>query len=162
MSTVTYPFTAFSFAVEIYVGEEAKFLVEAAFSECDGLEMTHEIKSIREGGANDRQIRLNGPVSYGNLTLKRGVTGDFALWDWFRKSIANPRLRAGAEVVLLAPGGVVDKSGVVKHDERARFQLSRCVPVKLKAPQLNARDGQIAVEELQLAYETLQLALPSA
>jgi phage tail-like protein len=153
MSTATYPFTAFSFAVEIYVGEEAKFLVEAAFSECDGLEMTHEIKSIREGGANDRQIRLNGPVSYGNLTLKRGVTGDFALWDWFRKSIANPRLRAGAEVVLLAPGGVV---------ERARFQLSRCVPVKLKAPQLNARDGQIAVEELQMAYETLQLALPSA
>lgn len=153
MSTAVYPFTAFSFAVEIYVGEEPKPLVEAAFAECDGLEMTHEVKTIREGGSNDRQIRLNGAVSYGNLTLKRGVTGDFALWDWFRKSIADPRLRAGAEVVLLAPGGVV---------ERARFQLSRCVPVKVKAPQFNARDGQIAVEELQLAYETLQLALPSA
>lgn len=152
MSTAVYPFTAFSFAVEIYVGEESKPLVEAAFSECDGLEMTHEVKTIREGGANDRQIRLSGPVSYGNLTLKRGVTADFALWDWFRKSIADPRLRAGAEVVLLAPGGVV---------ERARFQLSRCVPVKVKAPQLNARDGQIAVEELQLAYESLQLALPA-
>lgn len=153
MNTSVYPFTAFSFAVEIYVGEESKPLVEAAFAECDGLEMTHEVKTIREGGANDRQIRLNGAVSYGNLTLKRGVTSDFALWEWFRNSIANPRLRAGAEVVLLAPGGL---------DERVRFQLSRCVPVKVKAPQLNARDGQIAVEELQLAYETLQLARPSA
>lgn len=152
MSSNVYPFTAFSFAVEIYIGEEAKPLVEAEFSECDGLEMTHEVKTIREGGANDRQIRLNGAVSYGNLTLKRGVTADFALWTWFSRSLAEPRLRAGAEVVLLAPGSLV---------ERARFQLSRCVPVKLKAPQLNARDGQVAVEELQLAYETLHLALPT-
>jgi phage tail-like protein len=153
MTTPVYPFTAFSFAVEIYVGESGSPLVEAAFSECDGLEMTHEVKTIREGGANDRQIRLNGAVAYGNLTLKRGMTENFALWRWFRDSIANPRLRAGAEVVLLQPGSL---------GERARFQLSRCVPLKVKAPQLNARDGQIAVEELQIAYETLQLALPQA
>ena len=38
----------------------------------------------------------------------------------------------------------------------ASFQLSRCVPVKLKAPALSARDGQVAVEELQVAYETLR------
>ena len=44
--------------------------------------------------------------------------------------------------------------------ERARFQLSKCVPIKIKAPALNAKDGQIAIEELQLAYETLHLALP--
>jgi hypothetical protein len=31
--------------------------------------------------------------------------------------------------------------------------LQRCLPVKLKAPALNAREGGIAVEELQLAYE---------
>ena len=39
-----------------------------------------------------------------------------------------------------------------------RFRLSRCLPVKLKAPALNAKDGTIAVEEFQLAYEKLQLA----
>ena len=151
MPALVYPFTAFSFAVEIYRGEESAPLVQAAFAECDGLEMTHEVKTIREGGDNKRQIRLNGPVSFGQLTLKRGMTGDFSLWKWFQDSIDDPRLRAGAEVVLLAPDGV---------SERARFQLSRCVPVKVKAPLLNAKDGQIAVEELQIAYETLQLALP--
>ena len=113
----------------------------------------NEVKTIREGGDNKRQIRLNGPVSYGQLTLRRGMTGNFSLWKWFQDSIDDPRLRAGAEVVLLAPDGV---------SERARFQLSRCVPVKVKAPQLNAKDGQIAVEELQVAYETLQLALPES
>ena len=44
---------------------------------------------------------------------------------------------------------------------RARFILSRCLPTKLKAPALNAKDGMIAVEELQLAYETLRLVDPS-
>jgi hypothetical protein len=40
--------------------------------------------------------------------------------------------------------------------------LSRCLPVKIKAPALNAKDGLIAVEELQVAYESLELDLSSA
>lgn len=151
MAGPVYPFTAFNFAVEINRGEDGHPLVNAAFAECDGLEMNLEVKTIREGGANDRQIRLNGMVAYGQLTLKRGMTDSFDLWKWFRDSVQDPRLRASAEVVLLAADG---------QTERARFQLSRCVPVKLKAPALNARDGQIAVEELQVAYETLALKEP--
>ena len=143
-----HPFTNFNFSVEINRGDDAKPLVNAAFAECDGLEMNMEVKTIREGGSNDRQIRLNGGVTYGQPTLKRGMTESFDLWKWFRDSVANPRLRANAEVVLLAADGAT---------VRARFQLSRCVPVKLKAPAMNARDGQIAIEELQMAYETLSL-----
>jgi phage tail-like protein len=141
-----YPFTAFNFAVEINRGQDGSALVNAAFSECDGLELSMEVKTIREGGSNDRQIRLNGPVAHGTLTLKRGMTGDYALWTWFQDSVNDPRLRASAEVVLLAADG---------STEKARFVLTRCVPVKVKAPALNAKDGQIAVEELQVAYETL-------
>ena len=44
--------------------------------------------------------------------------------------------------------------------ERVRFVLTRCVPIKLKAPALNAKDGVIAIEELQLAYESLTLKQP--
>lgn len=148
MAGPVYPFTAFNFSVEIRREPDGGPLVNAAFSDCDGLEMSMEVKSIREGGANDRHIRLKGPVSYGNLTLKRGMTDSFDLWTWFRDSVDDPRLRADAEVVLLAADGTTP---------RARFRLSRCLPVKLKAPSLNARDGQIAVEELQIAYETLEL-----
>jgi phage tail-like protein len=150
MSAV-HPFTSFNFAVEINRGEDGEPLVNAAFSDCDGLEMSMEVKTLREGGANDRQIRLNGMVAYGQLTLKRGMTDNFDLWKWFTDSVADPRLRASAEVVLLAADG---------ETERARFQLSRCVPVKIKAPAFNAREGQVAVEELQVAYETLKLVAP--
>ncbi len=153
MAGPAYPFTAFNFAVEINRGGDGYPLVNAAFAECDGLEASMEVKTIREGGSNDRQVRLNGPVAYGTLSLKRGMTDDFALWTWFRDSVDDPRLRADAEVVLLAADGFT---------VRARFVLSRCVPVKLKAPALNAKDGQIAVEELQVAYETLRFRPPGA
>src|SRR5215510_6101975 len=116
--SVKYPFTAFNFAVEIKVDGVAMQVVDAAFSECDGLEMTMEVKTIREGGNNGRQIRLTGPLSFGQVTLKRGMTATFDLWDWFNKVCVDPSLRANAEVVLLAADG---------QTERARFQLSRCL-----------------------------------
>src|SRR6059058_1234277 len=94
--TVIYPFTAFNFAVEIDVDGVRPNVCSAAFSDCDGLEMTREMKTIREGGNNGEQIRLTGPVSYGQLTLKRGMTGSFDLWDWFNAMLkpGNAGLRA--------------------------------------------------------------------
>jgi phage tail-like protein len=153
---INYPFNAFNFRIEIDVAlPDNKIMVcDAAFQECDGLEMTMEIKTIREGGNNATQIRLAGPMSYGQLTLKRGMTANFDLWDWFGAMLrpGGASLRAGrADVIILAPD---------RHTERARFTLSRCIPVKLKAPPLNARDGVIAIEEMQLAYESLSLRRP--
>jgi phage tail-like protein len=151
--TVLYPFTAFNFAVEIRVEGVAAQICDAAFSECDGLEMAMDVKTIREGGNNGRQIRLAGPINYGQVTMKRGMTSTFDLWDWFNLMLTNPSLRADAEVVIFAANGTT---------ERARFLLSRCVPLKLKSPPLNAKDGAVAIEELQLAYESLSLKKPAA
>jgi len=142
-----YPFTSFNFSVEINRGQDGGPLAAAEFSECDGLEMTMEVKTIREGGANDHPVRVSGPINYSNLTLKRGMTSNHDLWKWFEDSAADPRLRADAEVVLLGADG---------SKELARFRLARCVPVKMKAPALSAKDGAIAIEEMQLAYETLK------
>jgi phage tail-like protein len=151
-NTEPHPFTTFNFGVEIKLGPDAQQVCNAAFSECDGLEMTMEVKTIREGGNNTQQHRLAGPVAYGQLTLKRGMTGSFHLWDWFREVTINPRLRADAQVVVLAADG---------RTARLSFLLTRCVPIKLKAPALSAASGGVAIEELQLAYETLTLVKPS-
>ena len=58
-----------------------------------------------------------------SFTLKRGMTSNFELWDWFNLMLANPALRGEAQVVLYANDG---------ETVRARFLLSRCLPVKLK------------------------------
>jgi phage tail-like protein len=146
------PFTAFSFSVEIDVTGVSPKVCSASFAECDGLEITREVKTIREGGNNGVQIRLAGPLGYGQLTLKRGMTATFDLWDWFDAVEDDPTLRADGAVVLLAPDGTT---------ERARFQIQRCIPMKIKAPALSAKDGAVAIEEFQIAYESLSLVKPS-
>ncbi len=144
------PFTNFHFSVEISVGSIQR-VCEAAFSECDGLEMTMEVKTLREGGNNARQLRLSGPVAYGQLTLKRGVTPTTDLWDWFNSAILDPSLRADAHVVMFKPDG---------KNVAMSFVLERCVPVKLKAPAMSAAGGGVAIEELQVAYEQLTFQKP--
>jgi phage tail-like protein len=147
------PFTTFNFAVLIDVDGVASGstqLCAASFSECDGLEMTMEPKTIREGGRNTGPVHLAGPVSYGQLTLKRGMTESLDLWKWFDKMVTDGQTgyRTSATVVIRGSN----------QTDMAVFQLTGCLPVKLKAPALNAKDGLVAIEEMQIAYESLSLS----
>ncbi|SRR6266849_8134183 len=147
------PFTAFNFSVEITlngVTGVSSPICGAAFSECDGLEITLEPKTIREGGRNNGPVHLAGAMSYGQLTLKRGMTNSFDLWKWFQQ-MATPGqggYRTSATVIMRAAD---------RKTEQVRFELTGCLPVKLKASALNAKDGLVAVEEIQIAYETMRL-----
>jgi phage tail-like protein len=152
-----YPFTSFNFSVEINVPFMGPTLCNAAFSDCDGLDMTMDVKTIREGGNNTQQIRMVGAVNYGLVTLKRGMTSNFDLWDWFdaqqhaTAQQLRKDLRGDVDVVILAQD---------HKTELVRFILTKCLLTKLKAPTLNARDGAVAIEEMQLSYESLSLKRP--
>ena len=151
-----YPFSAFNFDVQIEVkGLDVKRVCDGQFAECDGLEMTMDVKTIREGGNNVSQIRLIGGVNYGQVTLKRGMTANSVdLWDWFdAQQLAVPSqlrkdMRGEATIVLRTPN---------REKERVRFILRKCLLTKLKAPALNAKDGVIAIEEMQLTYESMSI-----
>ncbi|HET8798422.1 MAG TPA: phage tail protein [Thermoanaerobaculia bacterium] len=150
------PFSAFNFEVQIEVpGLDIKKVCEGQFAECDGLEMTVDVKTIREGGNNVSQIRLLGGVNYGQVTLKRGMTANSVdLWDWFdAQQLGAPAqlrkdFRGQATIVLKSPD---------REKERVRFILRKCLITKLKAPPLNAREGVVAIEELQLTYESMSI-----
>lgn len=153
MTDVANPLVAFNFEVQLSIPSEfSTILCNGAFAECDGLEMTMEPKTIREGGNNLRQIHLVGPVSYGNLTLKRGMTTTLDLWKWFRLAAGNDKrnLLAQGVVVMNDPTGASERPVL-------RFKLSDCLPIKLKAAALNAKDGTVAIEELQITYAELTL-----
>lgn len=145
---MAYPFTAFNFKVRLQIDGESQPICDGEFSEVSGLEVNHDVETIREGGNNARPIHLVGRVTYGQLSLKRGMTSNADVWRWFADLHQKPARRASGEIVMLS----ADRAG-----ETARFSLTGCVPVKLKAPTLNAHDGTIAIEEMQLAYETLDL-----
>lgn len=149
-----HPFTTFNFRLELSYGEGGQPICDAEFAECDGLEVSLEPKTIREGGNNGRPIHLVGPVSYGQLSLKRGMTSDFGLWEWFEavQKGDGHGIRASGEVAMKAAD---------RNTDQVRFALTGCLPIKLKAPALNAKDGQVAIEEMQVAYECLSRVPPS-
>jgi phage tail-like protein len=148
-------FTAFNYQVVITLDDAAAPLCEAAFSQVDGLELTAGTKTIRAGGDNGRQIHLAAPVGNGTLSLKRGMSPTFDLWEWFERVHLDEErhLRATTEVVMLAADGV---------HEQVAFRLERCLPTKLRVPGLDAVNGQLAIEELSVAYESLRLRRPAA
>lgn len=152
LNPVTPPFTTFNFQVEIAVDGVSDVICAAVFSEVDGLEMTIEPKTIREGGRNTGPVHMAGTVGYGQLLLKRGMTANFDLWKWVEKTAApgNGGLRGSAEIVMLAGDG----------SEQARFVLTGCLPTKVKAPSLNGKDGLIAIEEMSIVYESLTIRAP--
>jgi phage tail-like protein len=111
--------------------------------------MSIEPKTIRQGGCNTGPVHLAGGVGYGQLSLKRGMTGNFDLWSWF-EAVAKPGgggLRGSATIVMVAGDG----------STQAQFRLTGCLPVKLKAPALNAKDGLVAIEEMSILYESMTL-----
>ncbi len=143
---MTNPFTAFNFKVRLELEGEDGIICDGAFSEVSGLEATLETETIREGGNNARQIHLAGVTSYGEITLKRGMAKGLGLWAWFRAVQERREARAHGEIAMLSAD---------REREVVRFKLTGCLPVKLKAPALNASDGLIAIEEAQIAFETL-------
>ena len=155
MAITDRPLPAFRFEVVLDLDQPAPGLesplCDAAFAECDGLEATMQTRTLEVGGVNDRQIHLIGPVSYGQLTLKRGMTGNLQLWTWFGLGT-----RPGS--VLTAHGRVTvwDSDGT----PALVFTLTGCLPVRMRAPGFSAGDGRVAVEELALVDERLDLARP--
>jgi phage tail-like protein len=149
----TYPLTSFNFQVSLTLDNPDPLqvttpLCNGEFSECDGLDMTVEPKTFHEGGNNTRQVHLVGPVTYGNLSLKRGMTDSQDLWKWFNAAVGNPSgpVRRGA----LAAAEIVMRDA--KGADRVRYRLYDCLPIKLKAAPMHAKDGVVAIEEMQIAY----------
>jgi phage tail-like protein len=149
MANESYPLSAFNFLVNVIIKDAKSLdlkqaLCDAEFAECDGLEMTMEPKTIREGGNNTQQIHLVGPVSYGNLTLKRGMTTTLDLWRWFTLATGNQKRSLRATTIVTMQNA--------KHEPQLKFTLLDCLPLKIKAPALNAKDGVVAIEEMQITY----------
>ncbi|HEV7758356.1 MAG TPA: phage tail protein [Acidimicrobiales bacterium] len=147
------PFTAFNF--EVVLGLVAPVpgvgspVCEGAFSECDGLQLELEPKTVVQGGATDAVTQLMGQGRAGQLTLRRGMTARADLWAWMAAaSVPGRDVRADGRIVLYDAA----------HEVQATFLLSGCLPVRVRGPGLNAQTGLVAVEELGLAVGHLALA----
>ena len=134
---------------------ELRFLVSIGsitigrFRECTGIAVEIETKDYMEGGLNDYVHKLPTRVKYPNVVLKRGVTHESALLDWFQRAHANyPGEWQQLTISLLGPGAVPVRS----------WQFMDAYPVKWTGPNLNAGSSQIATETLELVHKGFKKA----
>ncbi|MER5728121.1 phage tail protein [Streptomyces sp. NPDC002138] len=132
-------------------------LGDGGFQECAGLGLEADLREYPQGGANDEVVRRVGRVRLQPLVLKRGMllatpggSADTSLWDWLQGMVGGgpPPVRYDGDVEVLDPTG----QRVV-----ARWTFSRGLPLKIIGPSLNAKTGEIAMEELHIAHEGLRL-----
>lgn len=132
-----------------------KALGDGAFQECSGLEIGLDVQEYYEGGRNDTVVRRVGRAKYQNLVLKRGMfyggSGgvNLDLWLWLQ-SIASgerPVTRYDGTIFVMSVGKTV----------AATWTFDRGLPAKIRGPELNAKTGEVAIEELTIAHEGLRL-----
>jgi phage tail-like protein len=124
----------------------------AKFQEVAGL--SAEIQVIehtenRKGGIAEVR-KTPGARKWGDITFKRGQTNDKALWTW-HKEVQDGKItsaRRNASIVLYD----------YAHGEQIRFNIFNAWPSKIKAPDMKAGGSDIAVEEVTLTHEGLELA----
>ena len=137
---------------------DAVRLCSGSFSECTGLEASMEPKAITEGGRNYGVAQRAGRVTFGTVVLKRGLTSNEDLWRWFELvGQGGYAYRLSADITVLGPA----TSGDGAPAARWRWRLTHCLPVKFKAPDLDATNDRVAIEELHLAHEGLELVRDS-
>lgn len=150
-----YPVHIFRFQVDFreqIIGKdgdgEKVSLCSGAFAECSGLEATMEPKTIKEGGRNWGAIQRSGKVSFATLVLKRGMTTSRDLWTWYEfVGTGKYAHRLNAVVTLFDTAG---KSIMA-------WKLTNAMPIKFKAADLNAKNSEVAIEELHMAHEGMSL-----
>ncbi len=138
------PYLSFRFAVEIDGIEYARF------TECSPPKVETEIFSYAEGGLNDYEHKLPGRTKLSNFTLKRGMTDNSALWDWYNRFLTKKdksiELKQVSIIQYDATGG-----------QAYKWDLSGAFPVRWEGPTFNAGNSSVSVETLEVAFASMSV-----
>lgn len=132
---------AFRFAVQI------DGVTEAFFTECTLPALEVEVEEQKEGGFNDGTHLLPGRVKQGTVTLKRGLTSTSALLGWYTAVMQGQVGESRRQVSIV----LYDSLG----DQVMRWDFTGAYPRKWSGPTLDSASTSVAVESLELAFESV-------
>ena len=138
------PLIGFTFSLEI------DQLELGYFTDCTGLGSNNEViehKVVDESGRELVQ-KIPGRLSWEDITLKRGITADLAIWEW-REQVEQGKMgdaRRHGSIIMY------DRN----YEEVARWNFENGWPSKVSGPALNAGSNDIGVEEMTIVHERLE------
>ncbi len=141
------PYPGYGFLVEIdglLDGTDAR----AGFSEVSGLGMEIDVIEYRAGNERTASGRkLPGLTRFSDVVLKRGVSGDLALFEWIAATASGSIRRAAVRITLL------DEA----REPVVAYRLTNAWPRTYRGPSLHAAGSRVAIEELVLCHEGLSI-----
>lgn len=142
------PFAQFNFLVDL--GDGVTEGPDAGFQECSNVGMEVTVAEYRNGNEGENAVRkITGLNKATDVTLKRGVIGSDALYKWL-DSIRNGdegQLR-DVHVTLMSED----------HNTKVQlWTLKRARIIKYVSGPFNAKGTDVAMEELTLAYERMEM-----
>jgi phage tail-like protein len=142
------PYSQFNYLVDLGTGDTDSAM--AGFQEVSGLGMEITVAEYRAGNEKDNTTRkITGTYKVPDVTLKRGVIGSLDLYKWL------DQVRDGAQDALRT---VTIKLQSEDHTTVAQeWKLTNARPTKYTGPSLNAKGTDVAIEELVLACERIDL-----
>jgi phage tail-like protein len=142
------PYHQFNFLVDLGTGDPGG--VEAGFAECSAIEFEVSVTEYRNGNDKENAVRkITGLQKVSDVTLKRGLIGSLSLYIWLDQ-IRNGDQNALRTVTIQLQSE--DHTEVVMS-----WKLLRARIIKHSSGPLNAKGNDVAMEELTLAYERLEI-----
>ena len=126
--------------------------ITAQFQEVSGLESESDVREFRHGNSPVfYPIKMPGLGKVGNVTLRKGIfVNDSRFFNWLNEIIHNTIQRQTVVITLL------DETGAPK----VIWTLDNAWPTKITGPDLKSEGNEVAVESLEIAYETLVVSAP--
>jgi phage tail-like protein len=142
------PYAQFNFLVDLGTGVTDG--PQAGFQECSAIGMSVDVVEYRNGNDKENAVRkLTGLARYPDVILRRGVIGSLDLYQWLN-DIRNGDANALRAVTVQLQNE--EHSAVVQE-----WKLVRARIIKHTSGPFNALCSDVALEELTLAYERLEL-----
>jgi phage tail-like protein len=141
------PYGAHNFEIVIDDVNPDGTAVRGSFAEASGLEVEVTPIEYRNGSEDITVRKIPGLKKFTNITLKRGIIADLALWNWILLAMNGFVERKAGSVVLLNEA----------RQEVMRWNFRRAWPCKWTGPGLNAKNNEIAMETLEICHEGLEI-----
>ncbi len=139
------PWGNYYFALEIDGVEVAHF------HELAGIKTSSTTFEFEEGGLNGRTHKRVGQSKFENLTLKQASSTSTQLVEWRDKYVTDKgwgdRESTSGALVIKSNAGI----------ELRRYSFNSMWPVSWEGPSLNSGGSELAIETLEIAFDTMKL-----
>jgi len=141
----------FHFKIEFTLNEED---VDVRFQSVTGLDSTIDTESVKEGGENRFEHVVPSRRKYSPLVLKRGLLkpGDSGLTRWLKKAFDDEEVEPIQTVTI--------KLLNEEHKPLMLWTINNVWPRSWKIGELNAEQGAVLLETLELNYNRLLFTNP--